>query len=244
MKTNDYGIFKTIDGNRTVSKEHVSRLAAAMEEMNLQKFFPILVNENMEIIDGQHRLMAAARLGLPVHYEKVKGLTIENVVSINTNMRKWTLSDFIDSYIELGKSDYSVLKRFIEEHHMGASLSAGLLMGFQALRGGSHIAQIIKDGKFRVGSFEQAELIADWVHQLQHYSDFSISQDREFILALFKLHHNEKFDFERLVAKLKMSSDKIQKRHSDKYYLILIEELYNWGMSKNKTELYASSQSA
>ena len=241
MKTSDYSIFNTIEGNRNISREHVSRLANAIENKNLLQYFPVLVNENMEVIDGQHRLMAAAKLGYDVHYEVVPGLTIEHVVSINTNLRKWTLMDFIESYIELGKNDYVILKGFIERYKMGASLSAGLLMGFQALRGGSHIAQTIKDGKFSIGSFDQAEKIAEQLQKLASHAEFPVNQDREFVLALVKLNKNPQFDFDRLLAKLKMSGDKLQKRHSAKYYLIHVEELYNWSNSKNKVELYVSS---
>lgn len=244
MKTSDYGIFRSIDGNRKINKGHVLRLAEAIERKNLLQYFPVLLNEDMEIIDGQHRLNAAMKLGYDVHYEVVPGLALKDVMSINTNSKSWTLVDFIDSYIELEKPDYTVLRDFMEYYHMGATLSAALLSGFASLRGGWNMSMAIREGNFKVGSLHQAETIANQVMELQKYSTFPLSRDREFILALLKLNKNKSYDFGRLVAKLKMSGDKIEKRPSDKYYLIHIEELYNWGMSKNKTELYASSQSA
>lgn len=241
MKTSDYGIFRSIDGNRKINKGHVLRLAEAIERKNLLQYFPILLNEDMEIIDGQHRLNAAMKLGYDVHYEVVPGLSLKDVMSINTNSKSWALVDFIDSYIELEKPDYVILKTFMDRYHMGATLSAALLSGFASLRGGWNMSMAIREGTFNVGLLEQAEKIADQVVELQKYSDFKLSRDREFILALLKLNKNNAFDFERLVAKLRMFNLKIEKRPSDKYYLILIEELYNFKTSTGKVELYVSS---
>ena len=56
IKTNDYNTFKVMPGNRPVNKLHVRRLSKSMEEKHLMS--PILVNEKMQVIDGQHRLEA------------------------------------------------------------------------------------------------------------------------------------------------------------------------------------------
>jgi ParB-like chromosome segregation protein Spo0J len=65
-QTNDYEMFKTLDGNRTVNKLHVSRLKESFKTAYLLS--PILINQQNQIIDGQHRFEAAKILGLPVNY--------------------------------------------------------------------------------------------------------------------------------------------------------------------------------
>ena len=57
-KTTDLSIFKSIDGNRVPNLQHIKRLAQSINVYGM-KCNPILVNEQMEVIDGQHRLAAA-----------------------------------------------------------------------------------------------------------------------------------------------------------------------------------------
>ena len=53
--TRDYDKFKLLEENRTVSKSHVNKLKIAIgDNPNIMRAQPILVNEDMEVIDGQH----------------------------------------------------------------------------------------------------------------------------------------------------------------------------------------------
>lgn len=240
MRTNDYGIFKQIQGNRKVNDRHVTRLKEAVERKNLLPYFPILVNENMEIIDGQHRLTAAVQLGYDIYYEKVPGLRIEDVMQINTNSKSWGIRDFIDSWIVLEKPDYQQLKSFMEEYDMTPTISAQLLQGYTYVLGGSHTSDVIRSGDFKVQALHWAEGIASQLKTLKKYSETGVSSDREFIQAIVKLSKNETFDFERLISKIKLHSLTIERRQSEKYYIIHIEELYNFN-AKVYVELYKST---
>ena len=56
--TCDLGIFKILEGNRNINLGHVERLVKSIQENGFLKM-PIIVNDDFEVIDGQHRLMAA-----------------------------------------------------------------------------------------------------------------------------------------------------------------------------------------
>ena len=58
--TYDLSIFKILDGNRNINLGHVERLVKSIEENGFLKM-PIIVNDNFDVIDGQHRLMAAKK---------------------------------------------------------------------------------------------------------------------------------------------------------------------------------------
>ena len=60
-------MFKTMDGNRLLKNDRVNKI---VESINAVGYIlsPILVNEKMEVIDGQGRLAALERLKMPVHY--------------------------------------------------------------------------------------------------------------------------------------------------------------------------------
>ena len=59
--TNDLSVFKILEGNRNINLANVERLVKSIEENGFLQM-PIIVNENYEVIDGQHRLMAAKKL--------------------------------------------------------------------------------------------------------------------------------------------------------------------------------------
>ena len=70
-KTTDYFLFKPIDGNRNKNLLHINRLKKSISENYL--FTVIIVNENYEIIDGQHRFECIKELELPLYYITCKG---------------------------------------------------------------------------------------------------------------------------------------------------------------------------
>ena len=59
-KTTDYGQFKNIEGNRGINLKHVNTLVTSITEKDLQ--IPIIVDQNMRVVDGQHRLEAYKKL--------------------------------------------------------------------------------------------------------------------------------------------------------------------------------------
>lgn len=243
-KTTNYEIFKDIHGNRKINKGHVSKLVEAIERKNLLEYFPILCNEDMEVIDGQHRLSAAMRLQTTIWYAIVPGLQIEDVMSINTNSKSWTMMDFINSWIVLDKPDYQVLLTYLETYKMNPSVAASILSGYTKFKSsGSDISKSIKSGDFKVASLHYAEKIATQLQALSKYTDDNLNpmKDREFIGCMMRLNANKHFDFDYLMSKLKLHDLSIEKRPSEKYYIILMEELYNFNNKKRKVELYVSS---
>ena len=84
LKTYDYEIFKRMKGNRVVNNSHVKNLVKSMQEKYLPQ--PLTVNEDMEIIDGQHRFAAAMELNLPIYYQIINGTTISDVQRLNTGV--------------------------------------------------------------------------------------------------------------------------------------------------------------
>ena len=57
--TKDYSIFGYILGNRDIVQNHVLNLAKLIKEIDLE--VPIIVNEKMEVCDGQHESVQRGR---------------------------------------------------------------------------------------------------------------------------------------------------------------------------------------
>src|SRR5689334_746420 len=103
-QTTDYDQFQLIAGNRSLNKANLKKLTASMKEEHL--LIPIIVNEKMEIIDGQHRFVAAKDLNKPVYYIINIGYGLSQVKRANTVGVNWTNEDFLATYREEGNENY------------------------------------------------------------------------------------------------------------------------------------------
>lgn len=54
-KTFNYKMFKILKPNRKINNSHVRKLMESISARDLSEFYPILINEKNEVIDGQHR---------------------------------------------------------------------------------------------------------------------------------------------------------------------------------------------
>jgi ParB-like chromosome segregation protein Spo0J len=52
MRSNNYDMFKFMEGNRKINSSNLNQIIVSMREKQL--IIPITVNEKFEIIDGQH----------------------------------------------------------------------------------------------------------------------------------------------------------------------------------------------
>lgn len=116
--TKDYSIFRRLIGNRDIPESRISKIVGSIQEIGWVRN-PIVVNEKMEVIDGQGRLTALQRLGLPVEYIIAEGAGSKECIHMNMNMVNWKLPDFIKSYAEQGNSNYQRLLTLMEKYANG-----------------------------------------------------------------------------------------------------------------------------
>ena len=112
-ETDDYETFKRLVGNRDVKcvKKIIDSIGKHGYIPN-----PIMVNENMEIIDGQNRAEALKQLGLPILYYIVEGADIEIARALNLGRTNWKPIDYVKSYAEDGYKSYLFLLRLVKRH--------------------------------------------------------------------------------------------------------------------------------
>lgn len=112
--TKNYSLFKDLAGNRSVDPARVSKIKKSILK-NGWFTNPILVNEKMEIIDGQGRFAALKELNMPIEYIVEKGIGIECCINMNTAQTNWKIMDYIGSYAERGNENYQRLVMLMEE---------------------------------------------------------------------------------------------------------------------------------
>lgn len=218
-QTEDYNLFKRISGNRGVNKAHVGRLVQAISEnAEMTKYTPIVVNENYEVIDGQHRLEALTQLGLPVHYIKGEGLDLSNVQGLNSMNKPWTPMDFARSYAELGNKHYQLYIEFKTGYH----LNHDILLAYLGVED-PITPQMFKTGRLKVKQVSKShDLCRKLVEIGQIYPGYN---RRSFALAFKRMWQNPDFEQDKLVAKLKGSE--LQDYALPEDYLRAMEKMYN-----------------
>lgn len=116
--TKDYSIFKRLIGNRDIPESRISKIVESIQTIGWVRN-PIIVNEKMEVIDGQGRLTALQRLEKPVEYIIAEGAGNKECIYMNMNMVNWKLPDFIKSYAEQGNNNYQRLLALMEKYANG-----------------------------------------------------------------------------------------------------------------------------
>jgi len=225
--TTDYSMFKPIDGNRNKNRLHIARLKQSILENYL--FTVIVVNENYEIIDGQHRFECIKELELPLHYIICKGYGLSEVQRLNANAKTWNSDDYLEGYISMGIQDYIVYKEFKAKYDIGHAESLALLTGHSTCHTGHRKTSPItdfRDGKFKVTNLFDAEDIMDKICLIAPY--YAGYNRRVFILTMMSLLRNDNFEFTEFLQKLKLQPTALQDCTNIQQYKMLIEEIYNY----------------
>ena len=223
--TKDYSLFKTLNGNRDVNQLHLTRLKESMKKNHLTTI--IMVNEKLEIIDGQHRFLISQELKLPINYIISKNYGLNEVQILNANMKNWTIVDYVNGYCDLGYKDYEIYREFINEYGFTNQVALFLLSG-EFVCGSSEvsISTKFKEGKFKINDLNNSKKMADKIMMIEPYYKGFLR--RSFIYALIGMFKNENFEFTEFLAKLKQQPTTLQDCTNVSQYKSLIEEIYNY----------------
>ena len=229
-QTKNHSLFKTLGGNRDVNKAHVKRLVNSMNERVL--FSPIIVNENMQVIDGQHRLAALTELNKPVNYIIVEGYGLNEVQLLNMNSKNWSSDDYMNGYCDLNKKDYILYREFKEKYGFGHTECQALLSGVRRSDGDK--ARMFYSGDFKIFDYNDAVDKAEKICMISKY--YNGYKRRSFVFAMMTLFENENFEFTQFLQKLKIQPAALMDCTNVSNYMLLIEEIYNY-RSRNKVSL-------
>lgn len=234
--TRDYDRFQLMESNREQSRGHVEALKAAFEEMgNLTRVQPILVNERMEIIDGQHRFTACKELEEPIYYTQVSGLGVRDARQMNILHRNWQLADYARSYAIGGDANYQRYLQLLDQHEFGHSVTLYYCKGSKA-KGAFR--------EFRQGGFtltpEEMQQAGERLDKLAAVREHTaIADSIPFALAYLNAMNNENFDQNRFLARLERSPHLLTRQAGVPEYLRVIEDLYNHNMgAENRVRLF------
>ena len=237
--TTDYNVFKELEGNRPVKN---GRAFKAMESIQQYGWLtnPILVNENMEVIDGQGRLEALRRLEMPVEFVIQNGIGIKECQGLNRYQKNWSTMDYIDSYIADGNDNYIWLKKMIHNYKgltNSVVYSVATSGGSSSSIGATDHFKLLESGSMRVSESGRKKA-DDALFYLSRFIDTAShlgGRKDKFYSAIMFLYLLDGVDDERLCTVVNNSRyDGMVSSSTVEGYLQQFEILYNKGLTKAK----------
>lgn len=232
LRTKDYDSFRRMEGNRVVTAKRASHIRESIKQIGLIPV-PIVVNEHMEVIDGQGRLEAIRSLDLPVFYIVVPGLTLADCVSMNINTTPWSLLDYINSYAETGNENYRRLKRLIDGYDLPASAVVCATTGVMATSN----AKVIKGGTLELDEdyFWAVDGMLTYVEQfVKVMKEKGISNKGPVYNALCFCYQCEDVDNDRMFTQFEHYCNKLNSATKTVEVLETLTEIYNFNRRSGK----------
>ena len=227
--TTDYSIFRKLNDNRDENLLHIKRLERSFREQHLVS--PIIVNEKMQVIDGQHRLSASINTGVPVYYIIIPGYGINEVTRLNTNQKNWNKMDYMSMYVADGRQAYIELQEFMLKFPDYGIRASESLLTLRNVTGGSKRMKAFEEGKLKVPNLTLSYVYARKILEFKDF--FKEYNTPSFVLSLMPLLDKKKiYNHQEMLKKLKTCPIKLQRCATIEGYRLLLEEIYNYKRQK------------
>jgi len=236
FETTDYSKFKKARGNRPVDEGHVKQLKKLIAAKDL--YDPIRVNKNMEVIDGQHTLQARKELELKVHFIILDSDDPLDVARLNTGRRNWSLEHYLDHHCARQKRDYQICKNKMNQYGLNVGEAIVLLLKNATIW--NRISTEFKTGDFKIpaGGIENIDRVGAQLMQLRKFfhgmDDTKRRLKRSFVYAYIVVDKHPMFEFSRFKKACASRSSWFLTGTSTKDYVIIIEKIYNAGLTTKK----------
>ncbi len=220
--TNDFDRFNLVGENREVNERHVKKLMDKIEANNLLRLNPIIVDANMSVIDGQHRLEAAKRLNVPIWFIMDDTVSATDISDLNAGRKNWSLMDYVTFWTVRKQPGYDVLSRYINNYPFIPLTSLVELLSSTGRRDRADIEQ----GRVNVKNQNEADKVLGYLSAIRNYSDLAYTG--AFIKALIRIYRTGEYDHERMMRKISMQPRALVKCVNTAQYVAMLEELYNY----------------
>lgn len=232
QSTTNYEIFKKMSCNRQVLEQAVRHLMASIQMKDMLKLRPIIVNKDMEVLDGQHRLEAAKRLHKTIYYTIDDKSETEDVILLNANQKNWAMEDYLNFHYNQGIPAYVGMRRFLEENNMSYRM-------FKMLHGEDNTAEgkNFKNGTMKQitkQEFDKVLSLNSECHEIIEFlkmrrSDlWKVFKSSLFIRAMARFLTRKDIDYEDLKKNLEVKIDAVGPRSGVGGYYLMFVQIYNF----------------
>lgn len=225
FKTNNYGKFKLYKFNRQINESLVQRIMESIDKIGYIAGKSIIVDKEMNIIDGQHRFEACKRKMLPIFFTIIKGDAQKVIIELNTQQVNWKMNDYLNSWANNGVKVYQDLLAFETQYKLGISNSLHIFFDAEFDK---TMTRMIKEGKvfpLNTKSKELAEFIIS-CNAIAYY------KHSHFVRALCKVFHQLN---DKQLKKLRDGLISLPQQATTSAYVTAFENIINRSVtSKNR----------
>lgn len=228
-KTSDYDLFCSFTSNREIDEKHVAQLVRSISSRNLLHINPILVDSNMRIIDGQHRLEAAKILSVEIYYIISDDVDRLDISKLNSNQKNWNTMDFINFYTIEGKPEFLKFSKFVSSYP-DITISAALTIVSSKF---TRNVKEVKNGILDIDNINFAHQVAQALAVLNKKYQKLFIYDSRFPVALGMAMRTEKFNLDTFINKIDLNPRSFVRCTTTKETFTMIREIYNYRSSAN-----------
>lgn len=229
QSTTDYDIFTSFTSNREIDEKHVAQLVKSIESRNLLHINPILVDNQMRIIDGQHRLEAARILKVAIYYIVSDSVDRLDISKLNSNQKNWSTIDYITFYTVEGNTEFLKLSKFINTYPEITISAVITIISGRFTRNTSNI----KNGVLDVENINFGHQVAQALIVLNRKYQHLFIYDSRFPVALAKAMKHDNFNLDTFIKRIDLNPRAFVRCTTTKESGKMIEEIYNYRTRSN-----------
>ena len=204
--TMDYSLFSVLDENRKVTKPFVKQLKRSLRKKDLGEKYPILVDSDFRIYDGQHRFVARMELGLPIFYQVDDALHVNDIGMVSQNVKRWGPQDWLKYHLAKNEnSAYKIYAGFKRKHSLSHT------MALTMLNHGTYSKAMFdefKDGSLAIPNINEANELATLSGDIRRLMPFSVN--KSWMMAILNILTHPEYNHERMCKRLSKYSQKLR----------------------------------
>lgn len=241
-KTTDLRKFKTVHENRPIDQRHVKRLENLIQR-NGWLDSVIVVNKDMGVLDGQHRIEALRDIQSKTGEEfTVQYIMTDNPdlspEAINIAQKNWNTADYVHLIAERGNVSYKYIDQLFKQFSPPFAKSTILktIRESDSIIGTSTTS--IKEGKLVITAeqYNEAREFLTWSAAVLA----TIKENgnaRQILLLLRKTFSDPEIDNAQMAAQINAHPDMIKRTSELAETEVMINKIYNYRKSKNTCDL-------
>ena len=236
-KTKDYSMFSLLKRNRVTDDKAINNLVVSIKKYG--QLQPIIVNQKLEVIDGQHRFEACKILGYEVAYLISDDATINDVVLINNTQKPWNYRDYIRTFSHRdhwNHGEYRRLEKYMDTYGFTFNICLNLLVGHFQAGGATNPKKAFEAGNFKIKSLEKAQR---WGNQLLKIKAFApqLVKVGKFCMAFVKIQKLEGFSLSFAYEQIEKNLRKFDRCQNQEDWDEAMVKAYNYNLRGNKKRI-------
>ena len=230
--TTNYEMFKKLEGNRDVFEQRKRVIRESICENGWIRN-PVVINEKMEIIDGQGRFEALKELEMPIEYVIAEGADVNTCIALNVKQKNWTKMDYVKCYSELGCEEYVLFEKLLEEYKDDLSFDVMRII-CNGYKTDNNKSDLILTGKFVISDKETIRARLQFIAGIMSLLGKEFGRKREWAIISNFVFYCPAINNRKFVNKLEKYPMFLAPCVTTRQVLECFEKIYNYNDKKDE----------